>query len=131
MEEIHDAVLDRLTGEWNVWLCTVRPNGTPHITPVWFIYRDDTWWIGSSERNLKTRNIIAEPRVSLALSDADAPVVAEGRALVHRQDFREDIVLAFAAKYQGWDVSEVAETGGARVLLEIPVTRWLLSGVAQ
>jgi PPOX class probable F420-dependent enzyme len=129
-DDIHDDVLDRLARERHVWLCTVRPNGTPHVTPVWFVYLADTWWVGSSERNLKTRNIVAEPRVTLALADADAPVVAEGRALVHRRDFPDDVVLYFAQKYQGWDVAEVWETGGARVLLEIPVTRWLFTGTA-
>lgn len=129
-DDPHGSVLDRLAGERNVWLCTVRPNGTPHVTPVWFVYQGETWWIGSSERNLKTRNIVAEPRVSLALADADTPVVAEGRAIVHRDGFPDDVVVAFANKYQGWDVSEVWETGGARVLLEVQVTRWLFDGAA-
>ncbi|SDM40736.1 pyridoxamine 5'-phosphate oxidase family protein [Allokutzneria albata] len=122
---------DRLERERNAWLCTVRPDGSPHVTPVWFVYRENTWWIGSSERNRKVRNMINDPRVSLALEDGMAPVVAEGLATVHEGDFPEDVVAAFAAKYDGWDVTETWAGEGARVLVEVRMTKWLLSGVAQ
>ncbi|WP_262286823.1 pyridoxamine 5'-phosphate oxidase family protein [Micromonospora sp. MA102] len=28
----------RLPRESNAWLCTLRPDGSPHLTPVWFVY---------------------------------------------------------------------------------------------
>ncbi|MFB9903108.1 pyridoxamine 5'-phosphate oxidase family protein [Allokutzneria oryzae] len=124
-------ILGRLERERNVWLCTLRSDGSPHVTPVWFVYRDGTWWIGSSERNRKVRNMISDPRVSLALEDGTAPVVAEGVAAVHCGGFPSDVVAAFAAKYDGWDVTAAWEGAGERVLIEVPVTRWLLAGVAQ
>lgn len=124
-------IRDRLEREKNAWLCTVRPDGSPHLTPVWFVFRDDTWWIGSGLRNVKVRNMAADPRVSLALQDGDAPIVAEGRAQIHRGDFPDDIVAAFGEKYDSWDVTAVVQPGGERVLLEIPVGRWLLAGAAQ
>lgn len=77
--DLGEVVVARLNRERNAWLCTVRPDGSPHMTPVWFIYQVATWWIGSSERNLKVRNVVTEPRVSLALEDGVAPVVAEVR----------------------------------------------------
>jgi F420H(2)-dependent biliverdin reductase len=127
-----DALIrNRLEREKNAWLCTVRPDGSPHVTPVWFVYRSEMWWIGSGARNVKVRNVAAEPRVSLALEDGVAPIVAEGRAHIRRDGFPDDIVAAFAEKYDGWDVSAVVPPGGARVLLEIPVDRWLLAGAAQ
>ncbi|ADB32376.1 pyridoxamine 5'-phosphate oxidase-related FMN- binding protein [Kribbella flavida DSM 17836] len=122
----------RLAREQNVWLCTLRPDGSPHVTPVWFVYMGSTWWIGSAERNRKVRNVERDPRVSLALEDGRNPVVAEGQARVHHSGFPADVVAAFARKYRGWDVTaaESAESG-ARVLIEIPVKRWLLEGRAQ
>lgn len=128
---IETKIRDLLERQKNAWLCTVRPDGSPHVTPVWFVFRDDVWWIGSGQRNVKVRNIAAEPRVSLALEDGVAPVVAEGMARIHDRDFPDDVVRSFAAKYDGWDVAAVVRPGGARVLLEIPVGRWLLAGVAQ
>lgn len=101
------------------------------MTPVWFVYQPDVWWVGSDSHSVKVRNVAADPRVSLALEDGDRPVVAEGRAEVLRTDFPTEVVTAFAAKYAGWDVREPTRPGGSRVLLRIPVLRWLLAGTAQ
>ncbi|WP_086845943.1 pyridoxamine 5'-phosphate oxidase family protein [Amycolatopsis kentuckyensis] len=124
-------IADRLEKDRNVWLCTLRPDGSPHLTPVWFVHVGDTFWIGSGERNTKVRNILNDPRVSLALENGDHPIVAEGRAQVHRGALREDILTALAAKYEGWDAGKEVRPFGPRVLLEVPVTRWLLRGSAQ
>ncbi|MEO3751986.1 pyridoxamine 5'-phosphate oxidase family protein [Streptomyces sp. B6B3] len=123
------AVRDRLAREWNVWLCTVRPDGSPHTTPVWFVFLRDTWWIGTDAGSVKVRNIETSPRVSLALEDGRAPVVAEGTARTHH-GFPADVTAAFAAKYD-WDVTAPYRPGVARVLLEVPVRRWLMAGVAH
>ncbi|MEU8412301.1 pyridoxamine 5'-phosphate oxidase family protein [Amycolatopsis japonica] len=125
------SLIERLARERNVWLCTLRGDGSPHVTPVWFVYLDDVFWIGSGERNVKVRNIGGDPRVSLALEDGDAPAVAEGVARVHREALREDVLAALAAKYDGWAAGVEIAPFGARVLLEVPVKRWLLEGVAQ
>ncbi|MEV4540157.1 pyridoxamine 5'-phosphate oxidase family protein [Micromonospora echinaurantiaca] len=120
----------RLARELNVWLCTLRRDGSPHVTPVWFVHADGTWWIGCDGRSVKARNVTADPRVSLALEDGTAPAVAEGVAHV-RRDFPTEVVEAFASKYGGWDVRQQVVKEGDRVLLEIPVRRWLLAGTAQ
>ncbi|MFE6609967.1 pyridoxamine 5'-phosphate oxidase family protein [Amycolatopsis sp. NPDC057786] len=125
------SLIERLARERNAWLCTLRADGSPHVTPVWFVYLDDVFWIGSGERNVKVRNIGNDPRVSIALEDGDAPVVAEGLVRVHRGTLRADVLEALAAKYDGWAAGEEIEPFGARVLLEVPVKRWLLAGVAQ
>ncbi|ANN14371.1 pyridoxamine 5'-phosphate oxidase [Amycolatopsis orientalis] len=120
------SLIERLARERNAWLCTLRADGSPHVTPVWFVYLDDVFWIGSGERNVKVRNVGDDPRVSIALEDGDAPAVAEGSARVHRGALREDVLAALAAKYDGWAAGEEIEPFGARVLLEVPVKRWLL-----
>ncbi|WP_405894827.1 pyridoxamine 5'-phosphate oxidase family protein [Streptomyces sp. NBC_00104] len=130
------AVRDRLTAEKNVWLCTVRPDGAPHVTPVWFVFLRGSWWIGADGGSVKVRNIERFARVSLALEDGGSPVVAEGTAVVRRGPFPADladladVTEAFAAKY-GWDVTAPHRPGETRVLLEVPVRRWLLAGTAQ
>ncbi|MEU4439627.1 TIGR03618 family F420-dependent PPOX class oxidoreductase [Micromonospora chalcea] len=125
------AVEDRLARERNVWLCTLRRDGSPHVTPVWFVYADGVWWIGCEGRSVKARNVAADPRVSLALEDGVHPVVAEGVARLHRADFPPAIVAAFAEKYGGWDIRQPVTPDSERVLLEVPVRRWLLAGRAR
>ncbi|MGV9252209.1 pyridoxamine 5'-phosphate oxidase family protein [Streptomyces sp. NPDC003697] len=124
------AVRLRLAEERNVWLCTVRPDGSAHVTPVWFVYQSSRWWIGSDLSSVKVRNIRKEPRVSLALEDGRFPVVAEGDALLMGDGFPREIVAAFEQKY-AWDVSAPTRPGSKRVLLEVRVRRWLLAGTAQ
>jgi PPOX class probable F420-dependent enzyme len=54
-----------------VWLSTVRPDGGPHIVPIWF------WWDGaailvfSKPDAQKVRNLRARSSVMLALGDAE------------------------------------------------------------
>ncbi|MBQ0992548.1 pyridoxamine 5'-phosphate oxidase family protein [Micromonospora sp. H61] len=124
-------VEERLSRELNVWLCTVRRDGSPHLTPVWFVYLSTTFWVGCESRSVKARNVVADPRVSLALESGNAPVVAEGAAHVHRSGFPSTVAEAFARKYDGWDVGQQVGPDGERALLEIPVRRWLLAGTAQ
>ncbi|MFF8833129.1 pyridoxamine 5'-phosphate oxidase family protein [Streptomyces sp. NPDC015131] len=128
-KEWEPAVRRRLDEERNVWLCTIRPDGSAHVTPVWFIHRRDRWWICSDQKSVKVRNVRREPRVSLALEDGRSPVVAEGSATVRGKDFPGDIVAAFERKY-GWDISAPDASGREYVLLEVQVRRWLMAGTA-
>ncbi|MFB7498721.1 pyridoxamine 5'-phosphate oxidase family protein [Streptomyces sp. NPDC056161] len=108
----------------------MRPDGSAHVTPVWFVYRNSRWWIGSDHNSVKVRNIGKNSRVSLALEDGRFPVVAEGRVALIHEGFPHEVVTAFEQKY-GWDVSAPTRPGSRRVLLEVHVRRWLLAGTAQ
>ncbi|WP_304453496.1 pyridoxamine 5'-phosphate oxidase family protein [Nocardiopsis sp. YSL2] len=124
-------VVERLRADRNVWLCTLRRDGSPHVTPVWFAHLRDRWWISVGAASVKVRNAAADPRVSLALQDGDAPVVAEGRATVRTEDFPPDVVAAFQERY-GYDIRvPFAWHGQDRALMEVNVTRWLMSGAAR
>ncbi|MDK1472270.1 pyridoxamine 5'-phosphate oxidase family protein [Streptomyces sp. 549] len=123
------AVRLRLSEEENAWLCTVRPDGSAHVTPVWFVYRRSRWWIGVDDSSVKVRNIRKEPRVTLALEDGRFPVVAEGDASLVSDGFTREVVVAFEQKY-GWDVSAPGPDS-KRVLVEVQVRRWLMAGTAR
>ena len=111
------------------WLTTVRPDGSPHTTPVWFVLRDDTFFIASAATNVKVRNIVADDRVSIAIDgSATDPHVAQGRARIRREIGElPDVVSLFAQKYNDWNVLDEA-ADGPRVMIETPVDRWLLGG---
>ncbi len=61
-------VVERLQGELVIWLTTVRADGTPFPTPVWFVWEDPTFLIYTQPKSLKLRNIAKNPKVTLNLN---------------------------------------------------------------
>ncbi len=60
-----------LDAEPVVWLSTVRPDGTPHLVPIWFSWDGETVLIASKPQAKKVANLRANPRVMLALGEPD------------------------------------------------------------
>lgn len=73
-----------ISGAYVVWLTTVRANGQPQSSPVWFVIDDDEFLIYSLPDTARLANLAANPRVSLNLdSNAGSDVVVvEGRARI-------------------------------------------------
>lgn len=120
----------RLAAERVGWLCTLRSDGSPHLTPVWFFHTESTLWVATSAWTVKARNVSRDARVSFALPDGDAPLVAEGLATVVTVDVPVEVVAGFAAKY-GWSITDPGPDGHPPVLMRIPVRRWLMVGTAR
>jgi len=65
-----DAHTDqRLRDDKILWLGTLRPDGRPHLVPVWFLWDGATILIFSIPEQQKIRNIRQNPNVILALDD--------------------------------------------------------------
>jgi PPOX class probable F420-dependent enzyme len=74
---------ERLLTEPIVWLATVRPDGSPHQVPVWFLWDGNQFLIFAPPGSRTVRNIRANPRVSLALdptSGGSDVIVVDGTA---------------------------------------------------
>lgn len=119
--------VQRLAEERNAWLCTLRRDGPPHVTPIWFVWFDDAFWLCSNSDSVKARNARRDARVALALEDGDRPIVAEGQVTIHPRPYPSGVVGAFARKF-GWDINEPDEEGDWDALFEVRVTRWLMGG---
>jgi PPOX class probable F420-dependent enzyme len=72
--------VERLTRSHDYWLATSRPDGRPHLMPVWGVWLDGALWFSSGLRSRKARNLAADPRCSVTTDDALEPVVLEGTA---------------------------------------------------
>jgi PPOX class probable F420-dependent enzyme len=57
----------RLRAEEIVWITTVRADGQPQTSPVWFWWDGATFLVYSQPGAQKVRNLSANPRVSLHL----------------------------------------------------------------
>jgi len=78
------ARIDRLLrSEPVVWMSTVRPDGSPHLIPIWFSWDGEAIIIASKPNAQKVRNVRANPVVMLALGQPDEDFdvgLLEGRA---------------------------------------------------
>lgn len=93
--------LGRLRDSHDYWLSTRRPDGRPHLMPVWALWLQDALWFSCSAASRKAANLAAEPRCSLSTDDALNPVVVEGTAQVRDAERdRQRFIEAMNAKYE-------------------------------
>jgi F420H(2)-dependent biliverdin reductase len=92
----------RLETARNLWLATVRPNGAPHLVPIWFVWLDDNVYLCTSKESVKARNIMQNSRIAFALEDGDDPVLIEGTAQIV-DSVPQGVVEAFAKKFD-WNI---------------------------
>jgi PPOX class probable F420-dependent enzyme len=103
MDGINSRAEQRLRDELVIWLTTVSPSGQPQASAVWFLWDGDEFLIYSLAGTSRTRNIEANPRVSLNL-DGDGQggsvVTIEGTARIDLDAPKSTDVPEYAAKYR-------------------------------
>ncbi|MEA2717732.1 MAG: hypothetical protein QOI99_2049 [Actinomycetota bacterium] len=91
---------ERLAFSHDYWLATVRPDGRPHVMPVWAVWDAGCLWFSSSLGSRKARNLDADPRLTVTTDNALEPVVLEGTAeRVVALDARTRFIGLSNAKY--------------------------------
>ena len=86
-------------------LGTVRPDGSPHVTPVWHHYDGENVVVLAESTSVKVRNIRREPRVFVSIATDANPyryVLVDGVATLSTDRIRE-YCLAMACNYLGDD----------------------------
>jgi PPOX class probable F420-dependent enzyme len=91
-------------------VATVRPDGRPHIAPVWFALDGDTIIFTTHETSTKAVDLRSDPRVALCVDDETPPfayVVIEGTATLEA-DLTELLRWAtvIGGRYMGMDRAE-------------------------
>ena len=95
--------LARLAQARNLWLATVRPNQTPHLVPIWFVWHAEKAYLCTGRQSVKARNIAANPRVVFALEDGNDPLIVQADAKILPAP-PSAITQEFSAKYN-WDIT--------------------------
>lgn len=91
-------------------LATVRPDGRPHVVPIWFVLDGDTLIFTTWHTTVKAKNIRQNANVSLCIDDENPPfayTMLEGTATL--LDDLEQLKLwatRIAARYMGPDLAE-------------------------
>ena len=120
MTTFPDTHRDLLDGQW-ASLATIRGDGFPQVTEVWFLHDEGELKLSLNNARLKTRNLHARPQCSLFLLDTANPMrYLEVRGLAR---IEPDDDYAFAdkvgAKYGGIDLRMMDQPGQSRVAVTI------------
>ncbi|MFI8790098.1 PPOX class F420-dependent oxidoreductase [Streptomyces sp. NPDC055105] len=120
-------------------LSTVRPDGSPHIAPVWFVLDGEDLLFNTGKDTVKGRNLARDNRVALCVDDDRPPfsfTVIEGRA-----ELIEDLVQLRASaariggRYMGEDrAQEFGERNGVpgELLVRVRIEKVVaLAGLAD
>jgi PPOX class probable F420-dependent enzyme len=96
-------------------LSTVRADGSPHVTPIWFVLDGDDVVFNTAKTSVKGRNLIRDGRAALCVDDDRPPfdfVVLQGSARIS-EDLGElrHWAARIGARYMG---AERAEEFGER-----------------
>ena len=121
-----------LAGPHVAHFASIRPDGAPHIAPVWYQWADGKVTVVSGDSAVKTRNVRRNPKVALSVATDEWPyqyVILEGSASV-RGDNLKDAVRAIFSRYEGeergeQDANELANGDQKLVAIEINVHRVL------
>jgi hypothetical protein len=75
----------RLLDSRNYWIASTRPDGRPHLMPVWAVWLDGALFFSTARTSTKARNLFANPRCAISTEHGDKAIVLEG-AVVHEED---------------------------------------------
>ncbi len=95
------GVQKRLEAARNYWIATTRPNGRPHVMPVWGLWWDDAFYFSTDPASQKGRNLVNNPEVVVHLESGDDAVILEGAAeRVTDANTLDEFADRYDAKYQ-------------------------------
>ncbi|MDX2041437.1 MAG: PPOX class F420-dependent oxidoreductase [Acidobacteriota bacterium] len=107
-------------------LATLMPNGAPQVTPVWIDYDGENVVFNTAVGRQKDKNLQADGRVSLALTDPDNPyryLEVRGTVVERTTEGADDHINKMAKKYLGQDVYPFRQPGEVRVIYKIKPER--------
>jgi hypothetical protein len=111
----------RLETERNIWVATTRPDGRPHLAPVWFVWHDNAIWFCSQAKSVRARNLGGNHAIAFSLEDGDKPLIGEGRATHVPKTVSPIVIQQFQAKYD-WNIIEDIEYDA---LFRVAIQKWM------
>jgi len=109
-------------------LATLRPDGSPQVTPVWIDYDGTYVRFNTAKGRAKARHLDRDPRVALSILDPDQPyryVEVQGQVAGKTERGADAHIDALAKKYLGQDKYPFRQPGEVRVIYQITPERVL------
>jgi Pyridoxamine 5'-phosphate oxidase len=93
---------ERLTAAPVYWVASVRPEGRPHVTPIWGVWVDEAFWMEGGSRTRRFINLQQNPAAVVTVERGNDAVIVEGDAekVLQLDDGLLQRLLAGYAKYK-------------------------------
>jgi PPOX class probable F420-dependent enzyme len=107
-------------------LATVLPDGSPHVTPMWFDYDGTHFRFNSARGRVKVGNMARSSRVAFSIMDpanAYRYVTVRGRVVETTEAGADGHIDALARKYLGQDRYPWRGPGEVRVMYKVQADR--------
>jgi len=86
---------------------TTSPNGSPHVTVMWYLFENDEIVFNTARGRLKERNLQRDPRASFVVHDGYRFVRVDGRVTVVTEPAKaQDDIRRMAIRYNGTERGE-------------------------
>ncbi len=93
--------VERLERARSYWLATTRPDGRPHVTPLWSVWVDGALYFDGLPTTQWARNLTQNPAATVHLESGDDVVILDGVVddLETSAELGARIIQAWDAKY--------------------------------
>jgi nitroimidazol reductase NimA-like FMN-containing flavoprotein (pyridoxamine 5'-phosphate oxidase superfamily) len=99
----------RLTKAHTYWIATARPDGRPHMMPVWGLWLDGAFYFSTGRNSRKAQNLASNPGCVLSMEQDGDSVIVEGVAApVEDPSLLKQCYKAYKEKYE-WDMEDGGE----------------------
>jgi PPOX class probable F420-dependent enzyme len=122
MATIPEKYQDLLQKKAFAQLATLMPDGSPHVSPVWFEFDGQNILINTAKGRVKDRNMRRDPRVGLDIVDPDNAyrhLSIRGRVVDVTENGADAHIDKLTKKYIGQDKYPYRGPGEVRVLYKI------------
>lgn len=99
---------ERLTGRYIWWLSTTRPDGRPHLMPVWAVWLGDCVGFSTGSGTTKAKNLAQNKFVTIVPERGTQSVIVEGEVGELPADRLRQFFDTYKAVYDT-DVEEMGE----------------------
>lgn len=73
-------VSEHLAASRTYWVHTTRPDGRPHVKPVWGVWFEERFYFGTDPKSIAGPNLSANHSLAVHLESGDDVVILEGKA---------------------------------------------------
>ena len=104
-------------------IVTLNSDGSPHVAPVWYEYRDGQVLIITGASSVKVRNIQHDPRVSVCIANDTSParyVLVEGSARISTAGVEQatyDMYIRYEGQERGSKSAKASLDNGESVVI--------------